>query len=493
MAAESITQYLKKITETHDNTSGKLNEDYTQFGFLFNPFLKSESPLLSSFDELFVNRREEVKEIMDNLRTSIISSGADIALIGATGTGTRTIVNLIKNFLKSEKREGKENSLYRKKLHKITERDLNEFGPEVREEIKEEIREGLEKGKISIITTPFNDKKIPLLGKNKFNEVTFGTIRKIISIDDDFLDQVTYLSPWTANTWKWVKKEELRIIKDYEVTLVIDKLEDQDIIEMITKRVDHFKIKGKTPKINIFSIDVKKEIAECSGGFPRFALEAAYHIVENCAENNSSIKPTEVKTLLKKHKLIYSTIKNKFEKIIPRCDLLSEIENISDDKLNKLKLYLNMKSDAETFKKNPTLSMQIRKLKHNFQVSIDLIKFMDHDEELFKKFNYKIVELKNKKKKGEIYRRILEIFIALTGKNVTSTQICEYYKKYYGKISLQTISKKLKEMKNEKIIKGGNLTIDQDKRTNIYSISDFAKCVFENEYIMPEIKREQEY
>ena len=128
--------------------------------------------------------------------------------------------------------------------------------------------------------------------------------------------------------------------------------------------------------------------------------------------------------------------------------------------------------------------MKIKRLKYELQIPKDLMKLVGHDEKLFYDVKYRILNLRKVKKKSDIYKKIIQIFLGLNGHNVTATAVHNHFKD----VSKQTISKKMTEMLEKGLLQGGDKSVKKDNRTKIYSISDFGRCVFENEYLMPEIK-----
>ncbi len=481
---QPILDFLKESLKLKEGSCEVVAGSYARYGFLLNPFSQYNSPLATDFNELFIGRKKEIEEISKILVRSIMGTGADIALVGPTGVGSRSIVSVLKFFLRTEKKESKENSIVCAKLHRIIERDLSEFSPQVRQEVKEEIKEGFEDGKTTVIATAFSDLRMPLLGVNNFGERTLETIRKIIYIDMDFLDRVSYINPWAVNSWYWIKKEESSTIKDYEHIFFIEPFSSDEVVKILQARIDFFKIQEEKI-INLFTKDILQEIAEMSGGFPRFALEYACFLLDYCAENEKNIAKKDVTKILKRHGFLsYNEIKEKFQKIISSKSVSDVINKINHQNLKRLKEYLCLKDDDKVFQKDPSLSMKIKKLKYGCQISKDILQLINNDEDLFYKVKFQILNLKKESKKGDIYRKIIQILLALNGHNITPTAIHNFY----SEVSKQTISKKLAEMKNTGLLKSGDVTVKKDNRTKIYSINEFVRCVFENEYLLPQVK-----
>jgi DNA-binding MarR family transcriptional regulator len=378
------------------------------YGFWSNPFSGFEYPISSNFDLLFINRTKEIEEMSKKLVNSLLGRGEDVAVVGAEGMGTRSLINLFKQYIYALESEEKNhiNTKIKGRLYQIFELRAGSANEDVLAQLKAGIEVATVQKKMILILSSF-DEKGKLIGKESAFRNQF---RKLLEFDRMSYDRTAFFSPWNVTAFDFMLNEEFSAVDIYEKVLFLEPFSKSDTEMLIKSRLAVFKHESPA-KVNLFSEEGIKEIAEFSGGIPKFALKFSSLALEEAikSKRESPLTAKYVDSLLKQLGYVrYDEMKKKLKELIP---------------------------------------------KHWW-------------------------ETKHGRTRTEM--KILKNAI-LMGAPSTSTEIA----KLIGK-SRVAVLENLKKLEKAGIIK--YIEHVKDSRTRPFVLNDFAKSIFEHEFIIPEIK-----
>ncbi len=305
-------EITSRIKERGDRFSGK----YAKLGFWSNPFLGSEHPMKANFDSLFYGRKDLVRNLSDLLVEGLVGMGQDVAIVAPSGSGGRSVANLFGHFLSTidEDDPSLELAMLREKIASVIGTPIEAFTPELRDEAKKSIMASLKSGKLTIITSNFGDRNMPLLSsKNHYNESTIETFRKVLEFDSMSSDKVIYISPWTASAWQFLTTESPTLTQVYEHIILLPSLSQRDIVQLLKRRMAFYRLEGSTA--HPLSDDVLGTVASYAGNLPRFALEFSAVLLEHCL--SSRMGKARAESVLKQHSPSFQDLVSSLTKLIP--------------------------------------------------------------------------------------------------------------------------------------------------------------------------------
>jgi len=400
--------FLKNCIDKAVQKQGKqFAEEYGKYGLWANPFNGFDYPLTSNFDSLFIGRQNIIEELSPHFVGSFLGYGKDVAIIGSEGVGSRTLVNLFREYIYNLNSEEETHTTkkIKEKLYDIFEMKAHSINEDIINHLKKQIEIAVKQKKTILISSPFDEKE-PLIISNSFSRERF---RKLLELDRTSHDKTIFLSPWTPSAFNFMFENEYGALSIYEEFIFIPPFSISETEHLLKTRLKLYTHKTSN-EINLFTENSLKHIAAYSGGISKFALKFASIILEEAIKSKRNQELTEN--------------------------------------------YINSVLINNGYKSYEQIKLDLKELLPQH--------WWEH----------------NKHKKTEFKILINTILLV---KPTTSTEIG----KLIGK-SRVAIIENLKKLDAKKIIKYVEDNIDSRRRPFI--INDFVKSVFEEEFIIPEIK-----
>lgn len=409
--AQNMLEHLQKSIESAVKREGpKFAEKHIKYGFWSNPFSDYKFPMNSNFENLFVNRKDNIENISNYLVGSFLSAGEDTAVISPIGFGCRSMVNFFTYFLRSLEKKDIPKTHYKikERFSDIVYYDAHTIGTNLLEEIKKKIEDAINNKKMVVMTSSFESRVSLIEGGS---ESTTERFKRLLALDIRSKEKTIFLSPWNASVWLYMEENYPLPISIYEKKEVLKPLNTEETIKLLKLRMEECEHTDKA-ECELFDDEALKAIAKFSGGIPRFALQFAHDLLEYAIKvgRKEPLTSKIIQSELNKEGFYsYEDIKNKLKKLIP---------------------------DPKPWQKKP---------------------------------------------KAE--KVILKTMIYLSGRDVTSTEIG----KQIGK-SRVAVFTNLRKLEKEKLVEREKIEA-KDSRRRPYKINDFVRSVFENEFVIPEIKK----
>jgi hypothetical protein len=408
---EDGLSFLKNCIEKSVKQQGtKFAEDYGKYGFWSNPFSGYEYPLSSNQDVLFVDRKEEIENLSKEFVESLLGAGKDVAVVGADGVGSRSLMNLFKHYSYSVETEEEThtNMKIKDKIFTVFGIEANNVNEDVLIQLKSEIEAAVKNKKMILVFSPFCGVRKFINSKGKHTDLK-TRFRKFLELDRLSGDLAVFMSPWNVTMYDFMLEEEITAMDTYEEVIFLKPLKKEPTVALLKARMNLFKHKSEG-NIELFNDEILQEISDFCGGIPKFALKFSDIILEDAIKAKREVltKKGITEALKSKGYKPYSQVVESLKKLIP------------------------------------------------------------------------IYSWERKHGKIRTEMKILKTAILLGGET-TSTEVGNYLGK-----SRVAILENLKKLKDEEIIEDAGTS--KDKRKKPFKINDFAKSVFENEFVIPELE-----